>query len=452
MRESRNRVTDMTEGDGFRQLLHFTLPLIFGNVFQLTYGMVDAIVVGRYAGKEALAAVGAGDPIINLLILGISGVCVGASVLMSSFFGAGQEGLLKEQMKATLFIGGLLALAVMPAGLAGAEWLLGLLRTPEEIMKEAAGYLRILFLGMPFTCVYNIYAAALRSVGNTGAPTRYLILSSLLNMALDILLVAGWGMGAAGAGIATVCAEGVSALLCVLYVRRRVPLLRCGRTRLRINGELVRKTLSYGGLTALQQCSQPIGNLCIQGAVNALGATSMAAFHAVRRIEDIGLVPGRNISGAITTFTAQNVGAGKRERTERGFRQGIGLELVGGGLVCLLLWWLGEPFMSLFTKDGGIVEAGESYFAVMALAYWLPGLTNGHQGYFRGIGAMKTVLAGTVSQITVRVLVTLWLTPVTGIRGVGLACIAGWLVQLSWQAPYRLLRARRLAGSGERGR
>jgi len=433
---------DMTGGDILRHLVRFSVPLMLGNLFQLSYNMVDTVVIGRFAGSTALAAVGTCDQVMNLLILGVSGVCIGASVLMGNFYGAGDEKKLRRELETTLALGLLFALAVMAVGIPSTGAIFALMRVRPQMLGEASVYLRVIFAGMPFTCLYNIYAAALRSIGDSGTPVRFLVISCALNGALDVILVVGAGLGVLGAALATVIAQAVSSALCILYVNRRVPLLRVGWWGLRIDRALAGRTLSYGGMTALQQCSQPIGNLVIQGSVNALGVSAAAAFSAVRKIEDIGLLPGRSIATAITAFIAQNRGAGKGERVERGFRRGMSLEFAAGAAVCLAVLVLRRPLMTLFTRDGDIVEKGVRYFDVIGFCYWLPCITNGMQGYFRGMGRMTVTLFGTLSQISVRVLATLLLVPAMDIPGVGLACVLGWCAMLSWEVPLR----RRLAG------
>lgn len=435
-------VTAMTSGSIFRQLISFSLPLMLGNLFQLSYNMVDTVVIGRFVGSTALAAVGTCDQIMNLLILGVSGVCIGASVLMGNFFGAGDHDRLLSEMKTTVVMGLLFALGIMALGLPLAGSFFRWMQLREEARPEAEIYLRLIFLGIPFTCLYNIYAAALRSVGDSRTPVRFLILSCLMNMGLDLLLVAGLSMGVVGAALATVLSQGVSALLCIRHVSRNVPLLHISWRGLRMDPALAKQTLSLGSLTALQQCAQPIGNLIIQGSVNMLGISAAAAFSAARKIEDIGLLPGRSISNAITAFTAQNEGARNHARTEEGFRKGIILECVSGLMVSLVVLLLRHPLMSIFTTDQQIISNGVRYFSFIGFCYLLPCLSNGLQGYFRGMKMMLPSLLGSLTQISIRVLFTLLLVPRLGIPGVGIACVAGWSAMILWMIPYRRIRKR----------
>ena len=437
-------VRNLTKGPIVRQLVQFSVPLILGDLFQLSYNMADTVVIGRFAGSVSLAAVGTCDQIMTLLILGVSGICIGASVLMGRFFGAGRQDLLLSELKTTVALGLIFSLAVLALGFPLAGFLFRLMAVQPEALPDASVYMRVIFIGLPFTCLYNIYAAALRSVGDSATPVRYLILSNLLNTALDLLFVAGFGWGVFGAGLATVLAQAVSAVLCILFIRRRIPILCFPWRELRVDRALARQTVSYGGITALQQCAQPIGNLIIQGSVNLLGVTAAAAFSAARKVEDIGLLPGRSVSSAVTSFTAQNTGAREYRRTEEGFRKAILLETACGVFVSAAVLLLRSPLMSLFTKDPAVTEEGVRYFSIIGFCYLLPCLTNGFQGYFRGTGRMTVSLLGTLTQISVRVIVTLLAVPRMGIPGVGLACVAGWSAMLLWQVPYRRIIKNRM--------
>lgn len=432
--------TDLTKGKITNHLISFTVPLIFGNMFQLTYNAVDSIVIGRFAGNEALAAVGTAEPVMNFLIMGIAGLCVGTSVLMSNFYGAGKYGDLKKEMGTCLRIGGLLALALFTGGILLSGTILRLMRTPEEILDLAGSYLKVIFIGMPFTCLYNIYAAALRSVGDSKTPIRFLALSSVLNGILDVIFVAGFRLGVLGAGLATDIAEGVSAVACMIYVFKKVPLLHVRLCDFTPDKEFTKKTLHYGSTTALQQCAQPIGKLAIQGMVNTLGVSTIAAFNAVGKIEDFALVPERSVSTAMMTFTAQNDGAGDRERVRRGFWSGMMIETGYFLFICVVLLLFHRQMLFLFSTDETILREGGRYFSVMAFFYFFSAMTNGMQGFFRGKKHMKISLFGSLTQISVRVLFTFLLIPRLGITGIAFACAAGWIAMLVLVIGYGLRR------------
>ena len=281
----------MTQGSIVRHLLAYALPLILGNFFQLTYNAVDSIIIGKFAGEGALAAVSASNPVMTIVILGVSGISIGASVLMSRFFGAGDEASLRREVATTILFGGALSLAVFALGMPLAVPILRLMSVPQEILPMAGTYLRIIFVGFLFTFQYNILAAALRSVGDSRTPVIFLALASVLNGTLDAVFIAVLHWGVAGAGLATVIAEAVSALLCLAYMRRRVPLLRLRLSELRIDRGLLAETVRSGSITALQQACQPVGKLLIQRAINAQGVGIIAAFNAVSRVDDFACIP-----------------------------------------------------------------------------------------------------------------------------------------------------------------
>lgn len=431
--------TDMTEGSISRQLIRYSVPLILGNLFQLTYNAVDSIIAGRFIGKEALAAVGMANPIMNIVILGISGICIGAGVLMSSFFGAKKYDSLRKEMSTAVLFGCFFSLAVVVLGIAFTRPLLRTLHVPDGLLEMTTIYLRIIFLGAPFTYFYNALAAALKSVGDSKTPLKFLMFSAILNGVLDLIFIGGLGFGIVCSAITTVIAEGVSAILSILYIYKKVPLLCLGAGEFKIDGALLKMTLQYGTVTAIQQSCQPVGKLLIQGTVNSLGVDMIAAFNAVGRIDDFAFTPEQSISHGITTFVAQNRGAGKTERARRGFGQGLRLEFCYWVLICTIITLVRKPAMSSFVTGESaqtIILLGTQYLGIMAWLYLLPAITNGFQGFYRGIGKMHVTLIGTVLQTGLRVIFTWLLAPGLGLIGIAFACGIGWSFMLLFQVPY----------------
>lgn len=433
--------TDMTQGNAGTHLLSYSIPLVLGNLFQLAYNAVDSMIVGQFLGKDALAAVGNAGPVMNLVILGISGICIGASVLMSEMYGAGKTELLKKELSTVLILGMWFCLAVTVLGIGFSGWMMTMLRTPEKAWGQAVVYLRIIFLGAPFTFIYNALAAGLKSMGDSKTPLRFLIASSVLNGALDLILIGVFHMGITCSAATTVVAEAVSALLCIWYIRRKIPLLRLSRKEFLVDSGLLKKTLRYGSITAFQQACQPVGKLLIQRAVNPLGVDIAAAFAAVNRVDDFAFTPEQSISHGITIFVAQNRGAGNWKRIDQGFFAGLCLELAYWVIIGLAILLFREPVMSLFVsgesaQNREVIAAGCQYLGMMALFYLLPGLTNGFQGYFRGMGNMSMTLLGTAVQTSLRVVCAYALTPSMGISGVAAACAAGWSVMLAVEIPF----------------
>lgn len=441
------KTVKMTEGNIVRQLTAYAVPLIAGNVFQLTYNAADSVIVGRFIGTEALAAAGAAGPVMNLFILGISGVSMGASVIMSRFFGAGQEDLLKKEMATVSVFGLYFSLLLALIGAAGADALLRLLRVPEEILGLAVGYLRLIYIGMPFTYFYNTYSSALKSVGDARTPLYFLAASAILNAGLDLVLIGALHFGLLCSAFTTVLAQAFSAAGCAVYIKRKVSLLYVPVGELRTDRALLGETLRYGGVTALQQACQPIGTLLIQGAVNGMGVPVMAAFNAVTRVDDYALVPERNISNAMTTFIAQNNGAGKKERIRKGFAAGMWMEAAYGVTICAVIRLVRRPVMELFAgrAETAVIAEGTGYLGLMAFFYILPGLTNGIQGFYRGMGRMKMTLAGTLLQTSFRVCFVYLLSGRLGIRSFAVSCAIGWCAMLLMEGiHYRFVMKKKL--------
>lgn len=429
---------DMTKGKIFPQLTGYAIPLLLGNCFQLAYNAVDSIIAGRFIGKGALAAEGIASPVMNLVILGISGLCLGAGVLMSQFFGAKKEQELRREMATAVIAGGIFSAVVALLGILLAEPILSLLSVPAEIRDMTGIYLRITFLGAPFTCFYNALASALKSVGDSKTPLKFLMFSSILNGVLDLIFIGLLGFGIVCSAVTTVVAEAASALMSWLYIRRKVPMLCLEKNEWRVDTKLLKTTLRYGSVTALQQAVQPIGKLLIQGQVNRLGLDVIAAFNACTRVDDFAFTPEQSIGHAITTFTAQNRGAEQPDRIRQGFVRGMLLEagywvLIGGAALLFR-----KPIVSWFvTGDGSaqVIALGAQYLLHMALFYLWPAMTNGVQGYFRGMGRMSVTLLGTAIQTSVRVLFTYLLAPSMGISGIAYACCAGWTLMLLVEVP-----------------
>ena len=438
-------MNDMTRGSAYRHLWRYALPLVLGNWFQLAYNAADSVIVGRFIGRDALAAEGAAAPVMNLMILAISGVTIGAGVLMSEFFGARDREQLRRELATTLLAGAWFSLGVAVLGILLTSQILRWQAVPEDIFAATVMYLRITFVGVPFTCFYNALAAGLKSVGDARTPLRFLIFSSVLNVVLDLVLIGALGLGIACSAATTVFAQGISALLAAVYLVRRLPDLCPSRGEWQIDRALLGRTMRYGSVTALQQACQPIGKVLIQGQVNLLGVDVMAAFNAVTRVDDFACIPEQSVAQGITTFLAQNRGAKRYDRIRAGFRAGLLMEFGYWILIGTVTAVFRTPLVALFVSGEGaqrVTALGSQYLGAMAVFYILPAFTNGFQGYYRGMGRMGVTLAGTLIQTTLRVVFTILLAPRVGIYGIAFACAGGWIVMLLFEVPLYLLRMR----------
>lgn len=432
---------DMTKGGIVRHLLSYTVPMILGNLMQLTYNAADSVIIGKTLGEDALAAVSTANPIMTIMILGASGIGIGAGVIMSRFYGAGDGEKLKREFSTTVLLSTLLSLIVFALGFAFSPAILRLIHTPENSLTMAVTYLRIIFAGFLFNFQYNILSHAMRAIGDSASPVRYLGISCAVNIVLDFLLVTVLRMGVAGAALATAFSQFLSMLLCVLCIRRRIPCLRVGKGGWKMDRALLSETVSSGALTALQQAAQPVGKVLIQSVINAQGTAAIGAFNAVCRVDDFACIPSQSMGSGIMTCTAQNRGAGDRARVKESFKKGLLLALCWYPIICGFSLLLRRPLMRLLTPEGSteMIEMGIAYLLVKSWIFVMPCINNAIQGFFRGLGRMSIVLTATCIQISVRAFcVWLWV-PNIGIPGEAWACLTGWLLQLLFESTVMLI-------------
>ncbi len=438
---------DMTTGKPLSHLWSYALPLLLANWMQLAYNAIDSIIAGRFIGQNALAAEGIAAPVMNLVILSISGLCIGAGILMSEHFGAKNMTSLRRTIAVTLRSGTLIATIVAILGFVFSNVIVRLLEVPADISAITATYLRITFLGAPFTFAYNALAAAMKSVGDSKTPLRFLAFSSILNAILDLFLLGVLHKGIFTSAMTTVFAQAASAALALYYLSTKTKELLPQKEEWSYDSAIFKDLVRYGAPTAMQQAIQPIGKVLIQSQVNALGVSSIAAFHAVTRADDFACIPEQGISSSISTYIAQNRGAKKEERIRRGFATGIAMEAVYGIGIAIITYLFRKQIVALFVSGEAakdVIAAGSSYLSVMAFLYVLPGMTNGFQGFYRGMGRMKMTILGTTIQISFRALFTFLLAPKIGLKGIAYASGIGWSIMLLVEVPIALYALRKM--------
>lgn len=438
--ECEDMTKDLTTGKIMPILVNFTVPLVLGNLFQLTYNAVDSIIVGHFVGKEALAAVGICNPVSTLMILFLNGLCMGASILMGIQYGAKDYETLHRQISTTLLSGAVFSFFLTLVCVIFAVPILLLLQVDPSIMDMTVQYLRIIFLGLMFTFLYNFFSSTLRALGDSASPLYFLIISAILNIFGDLFFVIVLKAGSNGCAISTVLSEALCCLFCIIYIQKKVPILRLGKKWLVFDARLLKKTIAYGWASAMQQATVQMGKIAIQALVNTMGVSVAAAFAVVNRIDDFAITPEQNIAHAMTALMAQNKGAGKNDRMREGFRCGMILELVYGAAVMLICLGFARPLMSLFVKDEEVIGHGVVYLHLIAVMYILPAVTNSLQGFFRGIGDLKVTLMSSFTNMTVRVIaaapmVLLWNF---GIEALPYSYLAGWIAMLLVETPLML--------------
>lgn len=414
-----------------RALFFFALPMILGNLFQQFYNMADSIIVGQLVGEDALAAVGASYSFTTVFIMFAIGGGIGASVLTSRYAGAEEYRDMKSAIYTFLIAFAVLSTGLAILGLVINPTVLRLLQTPSNIMDDAVLYLQIYFLGLPFTFMYNILSSNFNALGKSIIPLIFLIFSSLLNIVLDIWMVGPLGMGVAGAALATVIAQGVSmviSLICLLLLLKKYqttePVPRFRRDLLKIGTKLAIPSI-------VQQSIVSIGMLLTQSAVNLFGSSALAGFSAGTRLESLFIVPMISTGNAVSTFTAQNLGAGQPERVQLGLKKAH-LQIAAYGValaaICLLFR---DPIVSAFLDSDTspfAFQVASQYFLTIGLTCSLIGLKAITDSVLRGAGDMRVYMIASLINLSIRVSVAHLCSPRWGIQLIWLAVPVGWAV------------------------
>lgn len=436
---------DMTKGKIFPILIKFTVPLVLGNLLQLTYNAVDSIIVGQYVGKDALAAVGTSNPLFTLIILFVQGICLGAGILVGTLYGAKDYKILQREVSTAMISGVVFSLVLTVISLAAAPALLTILQVGPAIRPEAVAYLRILMCGLVFNFIYNFFASTLRAMGDSKSPLYFLGMSALINIMGDLIFVVVFSMGTIGCAISTVLSEALSCLLCWKYIKKRIPVLNLSKQWFVFDKDLLKEIIQYGFVSALQQSTVQLGKLGIQGIVNTMGVTATAAFTAINRVDDYAYIPEQNIGHAMTSVMAQNRGAGEYTRVRVTFRGGMLIELIYGAVLGAFLLLFANPVMRLFTQDEATILLGEQYLQLIAWMYVVPAVTNGIQGYFRGMGDLKITLWSSLVNMGVRVLACILLVFVCKMGMIALpwSYFIGWMAMMLYEFPFLIRRKNR---------
>lgn len=425
---------DMTQGNSTKILIRFTVPMILGNLFQQLYNTTDAIIVGKYIGKNALAAVGAATPIISIATFFIYGLCIGTSILMSQLFGSKKYDELKQEVSTALIAGTLLSAAVSIVCIFLSKYFLLLFGTPREILGDSEVYLKILFTGLFFSFLYNFYSGALRAIGNSKTPLIFLILSCILNGIIDIFFIVVLDFGIAFSAISTVLAQGIAAILCMAYIYLKIPTIRIKPRELIINKSLLAQTIKFSWVAALQQASLFLGRLLIQGIVNPFGTSAIAAFNSVTRVDSFMLAPADSFAAAMSTYSAQNKGAGKEQRIIEGYKNANKIIAIYSIVTTLIVFFGAENIVKLFisSTETEVIAIGVDYLHKMSIFYILAGFGNILQGLFRGVGKLQIPFVSTTLSISVRVLLSYILAPYLGISSISYGIAAGWFFLVAY--------------------
>lgn len=418
----------ITDAPG-RALLRFSLPMIIGSFFQQTYTMIDSMVVGRYVSESALAAVGACYAFTNIFIWSAQGGGIGASVVVSRLFGGQDYRKMTTAVRTALTMFLLISLGLMAVGLFISRPVMVLLRTPAESLDASLIYLNIYFLGLPFLFLYNIVSSMFNALGNSRIPLYFLIFSSVLNIFLDIWFVRSFHMGIAGVAWATLLAQGISAAASLMVLRSDLRKYKTGRGLPIFDRDLAGQMWAVAWPSTLQQSTVSIGMMVVQSVVNTFGAAALAGYSAGMRIENYCCVPWTAFNSAISTYTAQNIGAGKNERIRAGFCSTCRMILVCSILLFVILEAAADPLMKAFLGSNLSAEAarvGAEYIRWDGICVGLLGLKMAIDGTLRGAADTKAFTIANLVNLGIRVALSFILAPVFGIRMVWIASPIGW--------------------------
>lgn len=438
MRRERKNDCNMTEGAPARKLFFFAAPMILGNLFQQLYNMADSVIVGQFAGVDALAAVGASYALTTVFVMLAIGGGNGSAVVTAQYLGAKRYRELKTSVSTALTAFLALGILLAAAGYFGSGMILTALKTPENILEMAQQYLNIYFVGLPFLFLYNVLASMFNALGDSKTPLYLLIFSSVVNVGLDIWFVAGFSMGVAGVAVATVIAQGTAAVISFLLLLRKlrdyeVPdddACKAGDRKL-FDADMLAHMVKMAIPTMLQQSIVSVGMLLVQSVINRFGSDVLAGYTAAGRIESICIVPMIAAGNAVATFTAQNVGAEKYERVREGYRSAYGLVFGFAAVICIAVLLSRKALIGMFldgAENAAAYETGISYLSFIAFFYALIGLKAITDGVLRGSGDVGVFMAANLINLSIRVSAAYLLAPVLGAAAVWYAEPMGWAV------------------------
>ncbi len=415
-----------------KALFFFALPMILGNLFQQFYTTVDSIIVGQFVGEDALAAVGASYALTTVFIMIAIGGGIGASVITSQYLGAGYYRKMKTSIYTALFSFLFLSLVLSMIGLLGNKAILTALNTPSNIISDAGVYLQIYFLGLPFLFMYNILSSIFNALGNSKTPLYLLIFSSLLNIVLDLVMVQVFALGVAGVAIATVFAQGMSAMISLLLLLKQLKTYECGEQKSRLyDVSMLGNMIKVAIPSMLQQSIVSVGMLLVQSVVNGFGSSVLAGYTAGTRIESICIVPMIATGNAVSTFTAQNLGAGRPERVKKGYLAGMRIVAAFAVVICIMLTIFHKPIIDAFLESGSdaaALKTGTDYLSFIAFFFVFIGLKAITDGVLRGAGDVIIFTAANLINLSIRVAFSFGFAGIIGVQAVWYAVPIGWAV------------------------
>lgn len=429
--KNNNNITDMTVGSPTKHILLFALPLFIGNVFQQLYNMVDSVIVGNYVGANALAAVGTCGS-MNFFCFSLSaGLAIGIGIVVSQFFGAKDDKMVRLTIGSSLFILTAASLIVSSLGFLLCPYVLKLLHCPPSILSDAVLYMRTTMFGLIFVAYYNGVASILRALGDSKSPLYFLILSSIVNLTLDLLFVLAFSWGVFGVALATCISQAVSAITSAVYAWKKISYFRLSKEELRPNGRIIKSSLKIGIPVALQNCLISISMMVLQGIVNTFGETVMAAYTIVMRVEQLVQQPYSSIGAAITNFSGQNLGAGHIDRVKKGFHRGTLVVLIFSLIMLPIFWIFGDNIIGFFVdKEVEVIAIGSKALRITSLCYFMLGMIYVPRAVLNGCGDSGFAMINGITEIAGRIGFAPFLTkiPSLGFWGIWVTTGITWTI------------------------
>lgn len=443
---------ELTQGPVTKTLLRFAIPMILGDLLQQCYNIADTLIVGRFLGTDALAAVGSAFSLMTFLTAILLGLAMGSGTVFSIYYGRKDEHGLKEGILASFTLLAAVTVLLHILTFACLDWTIAALRTPDHLVGMTREYLAVIFVGMTGIFLYNFFASLLRSLGNSVAPFVFLAISACLNIVLDLWFVAGLHRGVAGAAEATVLSQYVSGIGIAVYTRCKFPKLLKRDRRVSLRLSRVKEITRFSALTCLQQSVMNLGILAVQGLVNSFGPVIMAAFAAAVKIDAFAYLPVQDFGNAFSIFIAQNYGAGQTERIRKGIRAAVLASLSFGALVSLCVFVFAEPLMTLFinAEETAVIAEGVRYLHIEGAFYPFIGLLFLLYGLYRALGRPGMSVVLTVVSLGARVLLayTLAAVPTIGVVGIWWSVPIGWFLADALGVVYYFAKRKKLLHFG----
>jgi len=383
---SEKYVHDMTKGDEVSHIIRFTLPMLIGNIFQQFYNLIDAIVVGKYVGANALAAVGACASLNFLFFSVCMGLSVGIGIIISQYFGAKKEEQVKRAIANSTYVIGVSGIIMSILGAVFARQVLQLLNTPPEVLEDSVSFLRIASGGMIAVAAYNAVAAILRALGDSRTPLIFLVVSCAINVVLDLIFVLKFGLGVSGTASATVISQACAALGCVVFALLKNPYFKLKKKHWKISHSIIIKCIKIGVPVAAQSSLIAVSLVALQSVVNGFGEIAVAAYTATSRVEQLIQQPFNSLGAALSTFAGQNMGANELDRVKKGYHKSILIVAGFSFLALLAAQFGGQAIMEVFVKDEAVISLGERAIKITSYAYFPLGMIYITRGILNGTG------------------------------------------------------------------